>query len=56
MRTDMLTTYAVLDTTEYPTGVKIPDQTMKDLTDTGTLTRHNWHGEWNYTLNPDFRR
>ena len=51
-----LKVHAVLDTTEYPTGVKIPDQTMKDLTDTGTLTRHDWHGEWNYSLNPDFRR
>jgi hypothetical protein len=25
---------------------------MKALTDTGILTRHDYHGEWNYSLNP----
>jgi hypothetical protein len=25
---------------------------MKALHDTGTLRRHDWHPEWNYTLNP----
>lgn len=44
---------AVLDTGEYPAGIKIPDQQMRQLEDTGILTRHDWHGEWNYTLNPD---
>ena len=44
---------AVLDTNEYPAGIKIPDQQMRQLEDTGILTRHNWHGEWNYTLTPD---
>jgi hypothetical protein len=24
---------------------------MKALHDTGTLRRHDWHPEWNYTLN-----
>jgi hypothetical protein len=25
---------------------------MNALRDTGTLRRHDWHPEWNYTLNP----
>ena len=44
--------HAQLDTASYPTGVKIPDQQIQALEDDGTLTRHDWHGEWNYTLNP----
>jgi Rhodopirellula transposase DDE domain len=48
-----LTVHAELDTTTYPTGVKIPDQDMKTLETTGILTRHTFHGEWNYTLNPN---
>jgi hypothetical protein len=47
-----LTVHAELDIKEYPTGVKIPDLAMQALTDSGTLTRHDFHGEWNYTLNP----
>lgn len=44
---------AVLDTNEYPAGIKIPDQRMQELIDDRVLVRHEWHGEWNYTLNPD---
>jgi transposase len=47
-----LSVHAELDTTAYPTGVKIPDAQMNALHDTGTLRRHDWHPEWNYTLNP----
>jgi hypothetical protein len=47
-----LSVHAELDTDTYPTGVKIPDQDMKALTSSGTLTRHTFHGEWNYTLHP----
>jgi hypothetical protein len=47
-----LSVHAELDTATYPTGVKIPDQDMKALTTTGVLTRHDFHGEWNYTLHP----
>ncbi len=46
---------AVLDTSEYPAGIKITDKQMRELEANGTLTRHDWHGEWNYTLNPDTR-
>jgi hypothetical protein len=35
------------DTEWYPTGVKITDAEMSAL----PLTPHDWHGDWNYTLN-----
>jgi hypothetical protein len=44
-----LTTAAVLDGNTYPTGRQISDQQIKDLEDR-CLTRHDFHGEWNYTL------
>jgi hypothetical protein len=44
-----LTCAAVLDENEYPTGLETSDAQMKDLEDRA-LTRHDWHGEWNYTL------
>ena len=40
---------AELDTGAYATGVKISDGQMDAL----PLTRHDWHGDWNYTLRPD---
>lgn len=43
---------AVLDTDDYPAGIKITDKQMRELDSTGTLARHDWHGDWNYTLNP----
>jgi len=33
-----------LDKNTYPTGVKVSDAEMD------TLTRHDFHGEWNYTV------
>jgi DDE family transposase len=47
-----LTIHAELDTHTYPAGIKIPDAKMQAMHDTGALTRHNWHPEWNYTLKP----
>ena len=47
-----LTVHAQLDRATYPTGVKIPDQEMKDLETKSILTRHDFHCEWNYTLHP----
>jgi hypothetical protein len=41
-----LTVEAVLDTNEYPTGVKISDAQMKAV----PISRHDFHGEWNYIL------
>jgi hypothetical protein len=47
-----LTVTAELDTGEYPKGIKIPAGQIKDLENTGILHRHDFHGEWNYTVNP----
>jgi Rhodopirellula transposase DDE domain len=47
-----LTVDAELDTASYPKGIKMPDHEMKTLETTGILTRHDFHGEWNYSLIP----
>jgi len=47
-----LSVQADLDTSSYPTGIKIPNRDMKALIDTGILQRHDFHGEWNYTIRP----
>jgi hypothetical protein len=47
-----LRVHAELDTSSYPTGTKIPDVQMTALHQTGALHTHEWHPEWNYTLNP----
>lgn len=44
-----LQVHAELDTNSYPKGIRIPDQHMQAL----PLTRHDWHGDWNYTLRPE---
>jgi hypothetical protein len=46
-----LTVTAVLDENRYPTGTQISDAQIKDLEDRA-LTRHGYHGGWNYTLLP----
>ena len=40
---------AELDTGAYDTGIKVSDRQMDAL----PLTRHDWHGDWNYTLRPE---
>lgn len=37
-----------LDTTQYTKGIRITDKQMKSL----NLARHEWHGDWNYTIAP----
>jgi hypothetical protein len=44
-----LTCAAVLDENACPTGLEVSDRQMRDIEDRH-LTRHDWHGEWNYTL------
>ena len=44
-----LTVRAELDPGSYPEGVKVSDGQMDAL----PLDRHDWHGEWNYTLRPE---
>jgi transposase len=41
-----LTVHCVLDTDQFPTGIRY---TSKDV-DALPITRHDFHGEWNYTL------
>ena len=47
-----LTVHAELDTNSYERGIRIPDKEMTTLETTGILTRHDFHGDWNYSLNP----
>lgn len=48
-----LRVHAVLDTADYETGTRITDKQMRRLAEDGRWVRHDWHGEWNYTLLPD---
>jgi hypothetical protein len=43
-----LTVQCVLDTAEYPIGVKYTNADIEAL----PLTRHAFHGDWNYSLTP----
>lgn len=43
-----LSVHAELDTGHYPTGLAVSDQTIATL----PITRHTFHGGWNYTLHP----
>ena len=43
-----LTIDAVLDERSYPTGMKVSQEEMDDL----SIIRHEFHGEWNYTISP----
>ena len=40
---------AELDTGSYDTGARVTDEQMAAL----PLRRHDWHGDWNYTLRPE---
>ena len=44
-----LTVQAELDENEYPKGIVVPDALLAAI----NLSRHEFHGEWNYTLAPD---
>ena len=44
-----LTVHAELDHAEYPKGIKISDRQIREL-ESRAITRHDWHGEWNYTV------
>ena len=44
-----LKVHAQLDDNIYPTGIRISDTEMAAL----PINRHQWHGEWNYTLKPN---
>jgi hypothetical protein len=40
--------HAELDRGSYPLGVKVTDRELAAV----PLRRHDWHGEWNYTVLP----
>jgi hypothetical protein len=39
---------AELDRGSYPLGVRVSDRELAAV----PLRRHDWHGEWNYTVLP----
>jgi hypothetical protein len=43
-----LRVHAELDAGVYQTGIQVSDRQMDAL----PLARHDWHGDWNYTLHP----
>ena len=43
-----LTVRCQLDRNSYPAGIKVSDAQMRAI----NLARHDFHGEWNYTVNP----
>jgi hypothetical protein len=43
-----LAVHAELDTNSYPAGIKVSDAEMATL----AIHRHDFHGDWNYTLRP----
>ena len=47
-----LSVHAELDTTAYPRGIRISNNDIATL-EAGQLHRHAFHGDWNYTLNPE---
>ena len=44
-----LVVQCVLDTGPYPTGIRYTDKDVTAL----PMVRHDFHGEWNYRLNPN---
>ncbi|TWB08132.1 DDE family transposase [Nitrospirillum amazonense] len=40
---------AEIDTNTYPAGIKITDAEMDEI----NIRRHDFHGEWNYTISPN---
>jgi len=47
-----LTVRSEIDTNSYPKGVKITDAEINAI----NLDRHDFHGEWNYTIKPQAER
>jgi Rhodopirellula transposase DDE domain len=39
---------AGLDKNSYPTGIKVTDEELANV----SLKKHKFHGEWNYTISP----
>ncbi len=43
-----LTIRCELDTNDYPKGIKVPDDQLEKV----KLKKHEFHGDWNYTIYP----
>ncbi len=43
-----LTVHCELDPTRYPAGIKVSDDELATV----NIVRHDFHGEWNYTISP----
>jgi hypothetical protein len=43
-----LTVAAVMDTNQYPTGIRVSDAQIKAV----PVQRYAFHGEWNYVVHP----
>jgi Rhodopirellula transposase DDE domain len=43
-----LKVYAQLDNRDYERGVEVTDDQLAAV----NITRHTFHGDWNYTINP----
>ena len=43
-----LTLYAQLDERTYQRGIEITDEQLASV----DITRHTFHGDWNYTITP----
>jgi Rhodopirellula transposase DDE domain len=43
-----LTVHCELDESHYPKGIVVTDEQMASI----NITRHDFHGEWNYTIHP----
>ncbi|MFC1834793.1 ISAzo13 family transposase, partial [Thermodesulfobacteriota bacterium] len=43
-----LTVHSELDERAYPKGIKVSRKEFKQI----SIPRHDFHGEWNYTIRP----
>jgi len=44
-----LKVHAEIDNSEYPSGIKVNDEEFEKI----RITRHEFHGEWNYKIEPN---
>jgi hypothetical protein len=44
-----LKVYCELDANLYPKGIKVTEREMQTI----NIARHDFHGEWNYTVSPN---
>jgi hypothetical protein len=45
-----LTVECIVDNNIYRKGIKVPDDIFESI----NIFRHEFHGEWNYTISPQF--